>query len=265
MRCCGPHATNVIMPCGDSQYDDWKHTVMDSCVVMFMAMFSADSSMVRIWFWYSQDDVSITSPPTIWTMCHIGNDGMLGRHVIGSIRFQSSTLWLSAWIQYERIKSRSDGMNTGIWPVVHVSCDRLLERRLRAFWRYVCMCSLKPYYRGGARRLGDGLQNCFKRVRLPSPRPISNIWCHILIKMIIAIYCMLSMIDLASLHSCDIIVFVMNEWCHSFICIQCWCIGYILRSSTIGSCIWLWIRRLKVRVLPAQQNKYYNMLFIIVP
>lgn len=111
----------------------------------------------------------------IWTMCHIGNDGMLGRHVIGIIRFQSSTLWLSAWIQHERIKSRSDGMNTEIWPVVHVSYDRLLECRLCAFWRYVCMCSLNQSHRGGARRLGDGLQNCFKRVRLPSPRPINII------------------------------------------------------------------------------------------
>lgn len=198
----------------------------------------------------------------IWTMCHIGNDGMLGRHVIGIIRFQSSTLWLSAWIQHKLIKSRSDGMNTEIWPVIHVSCDRLLECRLCAFWRYVCMCSLNQRHRGGARRLGDGLQNCFKRVRLPSPRPINIIW-YIIMKHRLARIIALIMINLTSLHSCDIIVLVMNEWHPSFICIQCWRIGYKLRSSTIGSCIWLWIRRLKVRVLPAQQNKYYNMLIIV--
>lgn len=133
-----PHATNVIMPCGYSQYDDWKHAVMDSCVVMFMAIFSADSSMVRTWLWDTVKMMFRLHPRRlIWTMCHIGNDGMLGRHVIGIIRFQSSTLWLSAWIQHELIKLRSDGMNTEIWPVIHVSCDRLLECRLRAFWRYI--------------------------------------------------------------------------------------------------------------------------------
>lgn len=156
---------------------------------------------------------------------------------------------LTAWIQkYDQ--------------VIHVSCDRLLECRLCAFWRDVCMCSLNQRHRGGARRLGDGLQNCFKRVRLPSPRPINIIW-YIIMKHRLARIIALIMIDLTSLHSCDIIVLVMNEWHPSFICIQCWRIGYKLRSSTIGSCIWLWIRRLKVRVLPAQQNKYYNMLIIV--
>lgn len=152
----------------------------------------------------------------IWTMCHIGNDGMLGRHVIGIIRFQSSTLWLSAWIQHELIKSRSDGMNTEIWPVIHVSCDRLLECRLCAFWRDVCMCSLNQRHRGGARRLGNGLQNCFKRVRLPSPRPINIIW-YIIMKHRLTRIIALIMIDLTSLHSCDIIVLVMNDIIHSYV------------------------------------------------
>lgn len=69
------------------------------------------------------------------------------------------------------------------------------------------MCSLNQSHRGGARRLGDGLQNCFNRVRLPSPRPINIIIMKHGISRIIA----LIMIDLTSLHSCDIIVFVMNE------------------------------------------------------
>lgn len=118
-------------------------------------------------------------------------------------------------------------------PVVHVSCDRLLECRSCAFWRYVCMCSLNQSHRGGARRLGDGLQNCFKRVRLPSPRPINIIIMKHGISRIIA----LIMIDLTSLHSCDIIVFVMNEndvirsYASNVDALD------ILRSSTIGSCI----------------------------
>lgn len=73
----------------------------------------------------------------IWTMCHIGNDGMLGRHVIGIIRFQSSTLWLSAWIQHELVKSRSDGMNTEIWP--SYSCFMWSAVRM-PFMRVLALC-----------------------------------------------------------------------------------------------------------------------------
>lgn len=168
---------------------------MSSCVVMFMAIFSADSSMVRTWLWYSQNDVSIASPPT-----HLDNVSYRQwRHARKACdrnhpvsEFDSLVVRMdSTWTRQIAFWRHEYGNMT---KVIHVSCDRLLECRLCAFWCYVCMCSLNQRHRGGARRLGNGLQNCSKRVRLPSPRPINIIWC-IIMKHRIARIIALIMID----------------------------------------------------------------------
>lgn len=184
MSCCGStcnqchHAVRLFAV--------WwlKHAAMSSCVVMFMAIFSADSSMVRIWFDVvsttgvsnSQDDVSITSPPTHldnvsyrqWRHARKACDRNHPVSEFDSLVVRMDSTWthqIAFWRhEYRNMTSYSCFM----WSAVRMPFMRVLALCLHV--------SLNQRHRGGARRLGNGLQNRFKRVRLPSPCPINIIW-----------------------------------------------------------------------------------------